>query len=157
MMKGKAVVKSPLQASVTAATMGEQHMDNEGLYLIDFGFAEECQRDNDGVLFVEHSFRGTVRYASSKVLATLAEQVHVRYTELDEWHSVIRTLYALSNTKIHETLTAMQTNAYQNIDEFWGGVLTGVWDCSDLTEPVDFHRKAREIVMQVFPRLEYED
>ena len=139
--------------------MEKQHQESDtfedGLYLIDFGFATECECDN-GVLYVQTPFCGTVRYASPQVLQQLQSgEQDVRYTELDEWHSVIRVLYGLSNTKMHQHLTGLPSTAYDEVQKCWDAALLGPWNCDKLNTPDSLYQKARELAEFVFLDFEY--
>lgn len=121
-----------------------------GIYLVDFAYAVHVP--GDGPLEVNDRFKGGVKYSSDTVLAQLhSGRTDIRYTEMDEWHSLIRTMYSLAHPLLHSRyLPGIDRSDYAGIQLFWRSVLKDYWDCSELRTPAEMVERAEFLTKTCF-------
>jgi hypothetical protein len=127
------------------------HRYADGLYLIDFAFAERAEAAG-ALLTFRGPFRGALRYASDAVLEQLQTKngLDLLYTADDEWHSVIRTLYGISHPKVHRYLCQLPRGDVGAMRHCWDACLAEVWDARSLTGRALYDR-AQALARSEFP------
>eukprot|EP00698_Gefionella_okellyi_P016968 TRINITY_DN4909_c0_g2_i1.p1 TRINITY_DN4909_c0_g2~~TRINITY_DN4909_c0_g2_i1.p1 ORF type:complete len:670 (+),score=59.41 TRINITY_DN4909_c0_g2_i1:156-2165(+) len=146
----KKAPKKKAQPKPTLATAADAN--EPGLYLIDYAYAEKF---TDGrVTMPRH--RGTVKFASDDVLAQLRKSAGsvIQYRPIDEWHSVVRTLYALSHPLMWLHLARLSRSDYAGIRQAWQTCLQGDWDVSQCTDVAQIRKQAAKLAHLSFADFE---
>lgn len=135
-------VRSPMRQEISSPTF------EYGLYLIDYAFAVQLEEIKEGIC---RPFVGTVKFASDEVLAQLSgAKSKVHYAPMDEWHCVIRTLYALSHPLMWQHISNLPKSDFEGVRSAWQCCLLGQWNVSHLQTSKDMKDRALELARQSF-------
>jgi len=120
----------------------------DGLYLVDYAYAVLCDSAIGSV--TARVFAGTTKFGSDSVLSSLLANKRVSFSAADDWHSVIRTLFALCHPHVHTYLKTLTNKSYLEIIDCWSVCLQGHWYSSPNATAMELRKQAFMLAKSCF-------